>query len=295
MKAFTFALPIILSIIIHLPICWAREDLGNSQKTFPPIASTQTPSATPVVDLPNHAQIPKVNASIQIDGKFDETFWKEAAILKPFYLNDASAISPLATEVHIAYDDTALYLGWICEDNDIRATYKEHDSKLWEEEVAEFFVTSNLIEPNKINRYFELQWNPLGTTFDAIIDNQLDKNGLSKTMNGDWSYTAQGMKSAVWVDGTVQNESDTDRVWQVEVAIPFSALNCPTPKAGDVWRADFFRYNRAAGKTEEYYSWSPTRLASFHQPSRFGYLEFQSAASSLFQGDENKQKQMGKE
>ena len=59
--------------------------------------------------------------------------------------------------MRVWYDDKALYLGWTCIDSDIQATFTKRDSKFWEEEVAEFFVTAK-----ELKRYFELQWNPLG-------------------------------------------------------------------------------------------------------------------------------------
>ena len=123
------------------------------------------------------------------------------------------------------------------------------------------------------HRYFELQWNPLGGVFDAIIDNQLDQRGVSTNMTGDWSFTAKGRKSAVRVKGTVGNANDKDDSWQVEVVLPFADLGEPTPKPTAVWRANFYRFNRAKDQPPELLSWSPTRFPSFHQPARFGYLE----------------------
>ncbi|MBN2329169.1 MAG: carbohydrate-binding family 9-like protein [Candidatus Omnitrophica bacterium] len=234
------------------------------------IASASEGTDALKLDLPRRAKVPKIEGALKLDGKLDEPFWKKAAVLSPFYLNDASAPASESTEVRIAYDDAALYLGWICRDVDIQATFLKRDSKLWEEEVAEFFIT-----PKDLTRYYELQWNPLGTIFDAIINNTLDENGLSKGIQGEWDFTAEGMEASVWVDGTVQDSSDQDRVWQVEVRIPFSAVGGSAPEAGDVWRANFYRYCRTTGQDVEYCSWSPTRLVSFHEPSRFGYLEFQ--------------------
>src|SRR6185436_9796799 len=167
------------------------------------------------------------------------------------------------------YDDTALYLAWTCTDSDIQATFTARDSKFWEEEVAEFFIT-----PKDLSRYFELQWNPLGGVFDAIITNEMDERGVSKKFEGDWSFTAKGMKSAVKLKGTAANSSDKDEFWQVEVMIPFADLNQSSPKPGDVWRANFYRFNRGKDQPVELLSWSPTMLPGFHLPSRFGYLEF---------------------
>src|SRR5262245_56542816 len=229
-----------------------------------------TPSPTVAADksidpkslpAPQKIVAPKLQAPVTVDGDLTEPVWTQAAVLSPFFQNDGSGREREKTVVRLWYDDTALYLGWTCTDSDIQATFTARDSKFWEEEVAEFFVTAATL-----NRYFELQWNPLGGVFDAIIENKLDALGVSTNFTGDWSFTAKGMKSAVKVRGTVGNSNDTDELWQVEVMLPFADLGEITPKAGAVWRANFYRFNRAKDKPAELLSWSPTLLPGFHQP-----------------------------
>jgi hypothetical protein len=218
---------------------------------------------------PKHVVIPKLHSAVKIDGELTEATWARAASIQPFYENDGSGKEREHTEVRLWYDDTALYLGWICRDIDIQATFTNRDSKFWEEEVVEMFIT-----PKPLDKYFELQWNPLGGVFDAIITNTLDAHGVSKAFEGDWSFTANGMRSAVKLKGTPNKSDDKDEFWQVEVMIPFSDLGQRAPKVGDVWRGNFYRFNRSKGLPAEQLSWSPTLLPGFHQPNRFGFLEF---------------------
>jgi hypothetical protein len=225
--------------------------------------------ASPSLPEPKSAVVPKLEARVTIDGVLDEAAWQKAARLAPFVRHDTMAASRVTTEVRVWYDADALYLGWTCQDGDIQATFTQHDSRFWEEEVVEFFVT-----PAGLNRYFELQWNPLGGTFDAIISNELAADGQSQKRDGDWSYTAKTMTSAVKVDGSVQNSDDRDERWTVEARVPFSDLNARTPTPGSVWRANFYRFNRDRGAEPEQLSWSPTVWPGFHQPARFGYLRF---------------------
>ena len=237
-------------------------------------SSSTSPAAEKTPDLrqlpaPSRTVVPKLSGTLAIDGELREPVWEKAAKLAPFFKNDGSGREREATVVRAWYDDQALYLAWTCTDSDIQATFTARDSRFWEEEVTEFFLT-----PKDLTRYFELQWNPLGGVFDAIITNEMDERGVSKKFTGDWDYTAKAMKSAVKVKGTVANSSDVDELWQVEVMIPFSDLGHNAPRPGDVWRANFYRFNRAKGQREELLSWSPTRLPGFHQPSRFGFLEF---------------------
>jgi Carbohydrate-binding family 9 len=218
---------------------------------------------------PKSTIAPRIAADVKIDGILDEMPWQKAVRLTPFVLHDTMASSRVSTEVRVWYNEAALYLGWICEDEDVQATFTQRDSRFWEEEVVEFFVT-----PATLDRYFELQWNPLGGTFDAIIKNEIGPDGRSQGIKGDWSYTAKGATSAVRVDGTVQNSSDRDKRWTVEARIPFADLNVSTPRRGDVWRVNFYRFNRDRDREAEQLAWSPTIWPGFHQPARFGFLRF---------------------
>lgn len=232
----------------------------------PAAKATPDPAALPA---PERARVPKLKGPIVLDGELNEPVWAQAAVLGPFVPASGTGRAREATMVRAWYDDTALHLGWTCTDSDIQATFTARDSKFWEEEVVEFFVTARTLTP-----YFELQWNPLGGEFDAIIHNTLDARGVSQKFQGDWSYTAKGMRCAVKVRGTVGNSADRDESWQVEVTIPFADLDEQTPRPGDVWRANFYRFNRGKDQPVEQLSWSAPMLPGFHQPSRFGYLEF---------------------
>lgn len=227
-------------------------------------AGTAASPAKPRVVL-----VPRLTGTLTVDGRLDEPVWQQAVVLRPFVPNRGEGSDSEGTEVRLWYDDAALHLGWVCTDRDIQATFTGRDSRFWEEEVVEFFVTREGLE-----RYFELQWNPLGGVFDAVIDNQLGPDGRSVKFTGDWSYTAHGMRSAVHVDGTAGDGRDTDGGWTVEVTLPFSDLGTTAPRPGNVWRANFYRFSRGANNPELQLSWSPTALPSFHEPSRFGYLEF---------------------
>jgi hypothetical protein len=234
-----------------------------------PLAAAEKSPDPKNLPAPARITVPKLQGTFSIDGELNEPMWAKAAELTPFQHNDGSGPGREPTRVRIWYDDTAIHLAWTCTDSDVQATFTTRDSRFWEEEVVEFFVTAK-----DLTRYYELQWNPLGGEFDAIIINDLDEHGVSKKFSGDWSFTAKGMRSAVRLKGTAANSADVDEFWQVEAVIPFADLGEPAPRPGDVWRANFYRFNRGKGHKEEALSWSPTRLRGFHQPSRFGFLEF---------------------
>ena len=142
-------------------------------------------------------------------------------------------------------------------------------------------VTGAALDRRRLLDRLILYADPTGTEagrrYSEALQNRqrlLDDRGVSKKFEGDWSFTATQMKSAVQLKGTAANSSDVDEFWQVEVVIPFADLGQSAPKPKDTWRANFYRFNRGKNQKDEALSWSPTRLRGFHQPSRFGFLEF---------------------
>lgn len=216
------------------------------------------------------ASVPKLDGELTLDGVLDEGVWAKSRVLGPLVENDRGGKALEKTTVRLFFDDENLYLGWEIFDQDIQATFVDRDSHFWEEEVVEFFLSTADLE-----QYFELQWNPLGGIFDAIIHNQLDANGKSMGIQGEWGFTAKRMRSKVSLKGTVSDAADTDDKWTVEAIIPFADLGVQMPGAGVEWRANFYRFNRGKPVKVEKQSWSPTLDKMFHQPSRFGVLRFE--------------------
>lgn len=235
------------------------------------IADSDEQESLITVGLPAPVEIPYAgeNADLNIDGKLIEKLWDSSARIHGLQLSKGEGSESGNTLIRLAYDQAALYIGWEISDQDIRATMTDRDSRFWEEEVVEVFLTAG-----SLNEYFELQWNPLGGVFDAIIRNRLQGDGSSESIDGDWSWTAEGMSHAVQLKGTPMDTTDADEGWIVEVRIPFSDLRLDTPDPGDVWRGNFFRMNRDEGGNTEGLCWSPVFQSSFHQPVRFGYLIF---------------------
>ena len=84
------------------------------------------------------------------------------------------------------------------------------------------------------------------------------------------------------IKGTMNDDSDEDTGWVLEVAIRFSDYpdisNGKTPKDGDMWRIGL---HRCGGKINEQFSqWSPSKTPSpnFHRPHDFGNVFFSKKA-----------------
>lgn len=179
---------------------------------------------------------------------------------EPFVLVDAmSGASAIhRTEVRLAWDTLAIHLHVRCHDPEIWASHIVRDAPLWEEEVVEWFLAAGEEDPRA---YAELEWNPLGTLFDAWVDNPDGERG---TMRVDRAWSANGLRWAVRVDRE-------EARWTVQARLPWTALGLDGPA---MLRTNIYRIERRSGRAPEFQAWSPTFAvpADFHRPERFGMM-----------------------
>lgn len=171
---------------------------------------------------------------------------------------DASA-PRLQTSVAAYYDDDNLTIVFRCDDDEIVATYLEHDEPLWKEDAVEMFLA-----PEGLTPYYEIEVNPMGTTFDARIDSP---DGVRATMRTDLAWTCEGLFAAL--------RRNDQRTLDVVIRLPFASLG-RIPESGDEWRANFFRIDRSAIHGDAFSAWQPTGKspADFHIAAAFGALRF---------------------
>ena len=218
-------------------------------------------------------EVRRTLSPIQIDGRLTEPEWDAAPLTETFvkYADGASVRFP--TQAKLLWDDTNLYIAFICTDPDVWANFTTRDAHLWEEEVVETFIDP---DGDGID-YMEIHVNPLGTQLDLLMSKAYSVGGT-----GDFGWNLEGYTSAVWVDGTANNPEDTDTRWVAEIALPFAGLafSAPSlvfpPKSGDSWRINLCRYEyeRSGLKETEISAWNQTDKRGFHAPDKFGRIIF---------------------
>jgi carbonic anhydrase/acetyltransferase-like protein (isoleucine patch superfamily) len=213
-------------------------------------------------------QCRRTRGEVQVNGALDEAAWSAATPPVEFCRAQDGAEPRFPTELRLCWDDRCLYAAFSCKDADIRGTLLEHDDPLYNQEVVELFLCPS----GDLRHYYELEISPRNVLFDAKVFNpELDRRSM--LVQKEWH--AAGIRTAVGVAGTIEDPSDVDVGWIVEVALPFTDLGLDGPPApGMRWRANFYRIER--GAVEEFTAWSPTLKtpADFHVPSRFGTIEF---------------------
>src|SRR5262249_10516359 len=107
------------------------------------------------------------------------------------------------------------------------------------------------------------------------------------------SWEIPGLKTAVHVDGTINDPSDKDRGWSLEIAFPWKVLGelayqKVPPGDGAQWRVNFSRvewlheivdgkYRKVPNKKEDNWVWSPQGVIDMHRPETWGYVQFTTA------------------
>ena len=209
---------------------------------------------------------------IQIDGILSEPDWSGAALTEPFLLYGRNA--HFRTQAKLLWDDSYLYVGFICEDTDVWSSFTKRDSYLYQNDVVEVFLDP---DGDGLN-YAEIEVSPLNIVADLLLDKPYSAGG-----HGNWGWNLDSMLTGVTVNGTVNVRDSLDTLWTCEMALPFeglapiaSSMSFP-PQAGDSWRGNLFRqdYLRTPTSSVEPTSWSATDSAhGFHVPSTFGTITF---------------------
>lgn len=254
-------------------VCWsiAAITLGGCGAMKKPTA--KAPATPPAAYACHRAASP-----ITLDGKLDDAAWKNAEWTTDFVdVRGKGWPAPhLRTRCKLLWDDTNLYVAAEMQDPDVWGTMTQKGSHLYEENNFEIFLDVN----NDARRYWEFEMNPLNTTWDLRLDRPLGEGG--GPIPGE---ALAGLQTAVSVQGTLNNPSDTDQGWTAEVIIPIKSLTDGRAiAAGEHWRMELCRIEwslfKKDGKYERvpagdmYWTWVPTGEIAFHLPHKYGELRF---------------------
>ncbi len=210
---------------------------------------------------------------VSIDGRPTDAAWRSASSTGNWVnpSNGETAEPGLRSTGKMLWDEEYLYVLMTATDTDIWATMAERDSNLWDEEVLEFYFDGAADGRN----YLELQVNPLNTVFDAVFASATERN-LEEAR----AVNIEGLETAVFVSGDIEDRTDRDRSWSAEVRIPWTSLPgfaSGPPAPGRRSRVNFYRYDRPEGDSARTAAWSPTGSGTFHRPERFGVATFAAA------------------
>ena len=236
----------------------------------------------------------RAETPVAVDGALDDAAWKRATWSDQFVdiEGDVKPRPTWPTRVKMLWDDAFLYVGAELVEPHIWATQTKHDSVIFHENDFEVFL-----DPDGDNReYYEFEINALGTYWDLRLPRPYRDGGKAVD-----SWEIPGLKSAVRIDGTLNDAKDRDRSWSVELAFPWTVLKKYTksaapPRDGDQWRINFSRvewdvepsatgYTKIPKRPEHNWVWSPQGAIDMHRPEMWGYVQFSTRPGAKFVPD----------
>lgn len=228
-----------------------------------------------------------------IDGDISDAAWRQAPWTDDFIDIEGAdkPAPPLQTNFKMLWDDTCLYVAARVKDPQVWAALTRHDAVVFMDNDVELFIDPT----GTTHQYFEIECNAINTIFDLYLPKPYRNLGNPLS-----TWDTKGMHTAVKVQGTVNNPTDTDEGWTMEMAIPFSSLGIGTrsrqPKPGMVWRMNFSRVewdtkvvegkyeklkdNNGRNLPEHNWVWSAQGLINMHYPERWGYVQFAKGEAS---------------
>ena len=237
--------------------------------------------------LPKHYIVNKINDQINIDGRDDELAWNNAIYTDDFIDIEGSKTPSQKTNVKMLWDEKFLYVFAKLYENHIWGDITKRDEVIYYNNDFEVFINPN----DDVFSYGEIEINALGTEWDLFLNRPYRLKGKA-----DSSWDINGLKSAVYINGTLNDPNDLDDYWTLEIAIPLKEIEKLNTSgkdekviSGDVWRINFSRVNwdfeinngvysrkKENGKYLPEYNWvwSPQGIINMHVPENWGYLVF---------------------
>jgi hypothetical protein len=245
-----------------LPGCMSRCPPGKA----PSPATTAAPT---ILCAPYECLFSE--APITVDGDLNEPVWEKAATVTFFV--PVSLKAPISrTEAKMAHDRDFLYVAFKAYDEDVWGMLTERDSATYTEDVLEVFFKTHLDR----DPYFSFEMNVRNAVMDAFVRK---RNAAGSILR--WSqWDCAGLKMAAKVKGTVNNWTDRDEYWILEVAIPFTSiptLGGSAPVKGSRWLFNLarFDYSIYLPKGQELSASAPLSAVSFHLYENWTELIFQ--------------------
>ncbi|ATL47211.1 carbohydrate-binding family 9-like protein [Chitinophaga caeni] len=223
----------------------------------------------------------RTNQVINIDGKGTEAIWEKAPWTDS-YIDIEGSKRPkpkYTTRTKMLWDEQYLYIFAELEEPHIWANLRKHDTIIFHDNDFEVFIDPT----GDTHNYFEIEINAFNTVMDLYMFKPYRVGGTAML-----NWDCKGLKTAVHVNGTINNPADQDHSWTVEMAIPFSALafyhRRSVPGDGNIWRINFSRvewdvdikdgFYYKQKKPENNWVWSPIGIVNMHAPEKWGFLQF---------------------
>jgi hypothetical protein len=250
---------------------------------------------------------------LAMDGRLADAAWQAAPKSPRFVDMVTGEPGFFDTRAAALWDDENLYIGFWIEEPNVEAHLTQRDALIFNESDVEVFIDGGdcyyEFEINALNTVYEVFfiWQDAyqrGGRFDVPEFDLLTRRALS--FGGNFDRTAEhfwrgthprgvrwafldwdfpGLRSAVHIDGRLNDRTVIDRGWQVSLAFPWAGMGWLAngrslpPQDGDEWRLFFGRFERlpVAGmlpQPQPAWCWTKHGVLDTHRPEAFTRVRF---------------------
>lgn len=292
-------------ILIFIVLC-----LGSCSRTRSLALESQHPHELqdyvhPIDYSPRSYVAYHTDQSVIIDGEMNEKAWVDMPWTEAFVdiEGDQRPLPTWATRAKMCWNDDFFIIGATMDEPHIWATLTERDAIMYHDDDFEVFIDPD----GDGHHYFEFEMNAFNAIWDLYM---LYPYGIDNQRNYIMNWDIRGIQTAVHLNGTINDPSDQDSSWSVEIAIPWNTFKDfksgpHIPKPGEQWRINFSRVDwtmdindgqyvkrtDTEGKPlpEDNWVWSPTGYINMHKPETWGYVQFERDRTVTFQEEEEEQ------
>ena len=230
---------------------------------------------------------------LTIEGHLDDGPWASAPWTADFVdiEGDAKPEPRFRTRAKILWADTYLYIAAELTEPHLWAKLTEHDAVIFQDPDFEVFLDAD----GDTHAYYEFELNALNTGWDLFLPKPYMDGAKA-----DNAWAIPGLKTAVHLRGTLNDPSDADTGWTLEIAFPWTAFAPPgtpappastatvaphAPAEGTQWRVNFSgvewqittpagRYEKLPQTPEDNWVWSAQGVIDLHRPEMWGRVQF---------------------
>ncbi|MEO6000650.1 MAG: carbohydrate-binding family 9-like protein [Chitinophagaceae bacterium] len=263
-----------------------------------------------------HYTCHKISTTIPVDGNLTKPEWLNA--LKSNRFVDMVSGEPGLYDTRSAalWNDENLYFAFWAEEPFVTASQTERDSIVFLDNDLEIFIDGG-------DCYYELEVNAFNTVYESLFiwkdaykkGGQFDVSDFDvhkhkaftfagdydRTGNTFWwgkhprgvrwaflDYDMPGLKTAVNIEGTINDLTKVDKGWTLEIAIPWKSMHCLAngrslpPEDGDAWRIFFGRFQKIMSsgmEVQPHPAWVMSKHGVYdtHIPECFPFIYFKSS------------------